>query len=202
MKNKVLSILSIVLIVLITIFLGYQLTNITVKEDMLSYLSENDPEVIKYNEVTKKFGKKDFLIVGVKLDNIYSKLYDIELITKELQKLKEVKSVNSLTNVIRIKSEKNGIEVGSLTEMYDLSDKTLDLEDEILSDDILKENFISKDGKAVLFTLEINTKDKDYDFYSLKKNIEKIFLNYNYDDIYYSGLIFMGYSDFMVEKGL
>ncbi|UYP01393.1 MMPL family transporter [Oceanotoga sp. DSM 15011] len=191
MKNKVLSILSIVLIVLITIFLGYQLTNITVKEDMLSYLSENDPEVIKYNEVTKKFGKKDFLIVGVELDNIYSKLYDIELITKELQKLKEVKSVNSLTNVIRIKSEKNGIEVGSLTEMYDLSDKTLDLEDEILSDDILKENFISKDGKAVLFTLEINTKDKDYDFYSLKKNIEKIFLNYNYDDIYYSGLIFM-----------
>ena len=65
-------IIIIVMAVLLTGFFGYQLKNLTINSDILSYLPQNDPHVVLFNEVGDKFGGNSLAMVALESDDAFS----------------------------------------------------------------------------------------------------------------------------------
>ena len=49
-------ILIIIVTVILTVFMSYQLKDLEINSDVLKYLPQDDPNVLMFNEVGEKFG--------------------------------------------------------------------------------------------------------------------------------------------------
>jgi uncharacterized protein len=150
----------ILFVVALTLFLGYQMKNLSINSDVISSLPDTDPYASLLKEVGEKFGGNKIGMVILETDDIFRTdvLEHVAQITDTLKLIEGISSVTSLTNIISISSGEEGLEVANLVDRYDLPDTPEELaalKQKVYAKDMYKGNIVSADGTAtvVLFTL-------------------------------------------------
>ncbi|OQX72123.1 MAG: hypothetical protein B6D61_15100 [Bacteroidetes bacterium 4484_249] len=150
----------IVVVVGLTAFFGLQLKTLTINSDVISSLPDDDPVAKLYKDIGKKYGGNDMGMIVLETDDVFKTevLEHVKQITDSLKIMEGINTVTSLTDIIDIKGEEWGIEIGKLIDEYDLPDTQSELDslkDYVFSKDMYKGAIVSDDGTAtlVMFTL-------------------------------------------------
>jgi len=105
--------LTICLIFLVSLFLGYEIKNLKVDTDITKMLPEDHPTRIAEDAMKEAFGISDMILLGLETDNIFDAefLAKIKDLSKKLKKIRIESDpfVDSDTGEIRIK-KRRGIE--------------------------------------------------------------------------------------------
>ncbi|MCD6556353.1 MAG: RND family transporter, partial [Bacteroidales bacterium] len=178
----------------LTGFFGYQLKNITINSDIISSLPDDDPAAKLYKNIGTKFGGNDMGMIALETDNVFTAevLEHVKQITDSLKITEGVSTVTSITDVLDIKSDEFGIEIGKLVDEYDLpkTQSQLDsLKDYVFSKEMYKGSIVSEDGTAtlVIFTMLDGT-DKEALAKDIRKKVEALNLP---EKLYFGGLPMM-----------
>lgn len=153
--------LIIVLVVVLTGLLGYQLKNLKINADILSSLPDDDPDATLLKEIGERFGSNNMGIIILGADNIYqaSVVEDIKSITDTLSQIDGIFSVTSLTNIINIRADEYGFEIGKLVDEYNMPQSQEDfdaLRQKVLGNEMYRGSIVSEDGTStlIIFTLK------------------------------------------------
>jgi predicted RND superfamily exporter protein len=148
-------IILILLLVFVTLFLGYFATNIKLNADFSTYLKENDPLVQDYNRIGEIFAGKSIAMTLVESEDIFSyqTLSLIQKLTEAYESLQGVAFATSMTNVIDFKKMDWGLEVGKLIQNAEIPRRDGDLKklrDYVMSKERYIGDLVSTDGKATI----------------------------------------------------
>ncbi len=191
MRNRV---TVLIIIGLITLFFGYQMKNLRINSDIIKSLPEDDPAASMYKKIGEKYKGSTLGIIIYNSENLYTgkAIADIAMITETVKGIPGVESVISLTNIINIKSDSLGMEVGQLVDEYNLptSDSELKvLKNEIEQNEMYKGDIVSTDSKStiIMFTLSPHvTQEKVAK--EVKEKVEKLKIS---EKLYFGGLPMM-----------
>ncbi len=154
----------ILLVLASTLFFGNQVTNLKIDADILRSLPDHDVDAMLLKKIGKNFGGNNMGVIILETDNIYQTtvLEHVQLITDTLTNIEGISSVTSLTNIINIKGDEYGIEVGKLVDEYELPESPEDfqeLKNNILSNEMYKGSIVSEDETStlIIFTLQDET---------------------------------------------
>ncbi len=165
-----------IIIVVITIFAGMQVKHLKVDDDITKYISENDPDIKFYTEITEKFsGSQQYVsLIGIEYDDLFTldHLKRIKAIVDKLSENPDVISVNSFLNMPKIIVTDEGMEVKDTVDVFPKTEKEAkELKTSLLSDDMIRGKFISPDGKVALIMVESK---EGIDGVKLKKTYKNI----------------------------
>lgn len=184
----------IILVLGITAFFGYHINDIKINSDIISSLPDDDPAAHLYKQIGEEFGGNDAGMIVLETDNVYKTevLEHIKQVTDSLKVMEGISTVTSLTDIIDIKGEEWGIEIGKLVDEYDLPDTQAELDSlrqKILSKDMYKGAIVSEDGTAtmILYTT-LDGADKQAVAKEAKEKVLKMGLP---EKLYFSGLPMM-----------
>ena len=145
---------------LITGILGYQIKNVKINSDIISSLPDDDPDAALFKKIGQQFGGNNMGIVILETDNIYKTevLEHVQILTDTIREIEGISAITSLTNIIDIKGDEFGFEVGKLVDEYDVPDSPEELDklrNRVLSKDMYNGSIVSEDGTAtlIIFTL-------------------------------------------------
>ncbi|PKP19867.1 MAG: hypothetical protein CVU05_10430, partial [Bacteroidetes bacterium HGW-Bacteroidetes-21] len=155
-----LRIVVIVLVFLITIGLGYFIPRLKVNPDVMSYLPKDDAVAMQFEDVGKRFGGNQTVIVGVKSDDIFTEktLSLIRDITDSLRVTDGIRSVVSLTNIIDIREVDSVLTVSNLIDEYEIPSEPKDLDSirqYTMSKDLYNGFIVSADSKMTMIAAKI-----------------------------------------------
>jgi len=184
----------IIIVIGITAFFGYHINDIKINSDIINSLPDDDPAAHLYKQIGKEFGGNDVGMIVLETDNVYKKevLEHIKQVTDSLKVMEGISTVTSLTDIIDIRSDAWGIEIGKLVDEYDLPDTQAELDSlrqRILSNDMYKGAIVSEDGTAtlILFTT-LDSADKQAVAKRVKEKVLEMGLP---EKLYFSGLPMM-----------
>jgi len=148
--------------------MGWQMKNLKINSDIISSLPDDDPAAVLYKEIGEKYQGSTIGIIIVNSENLYSAqtIADVATITDIVQSTKGVESVTSLANIINIKTDEYGLEVGNLVDIYALpetEEELMNLKNEVESNEMYKGVIVSNDGKStiVMFTLATDVNQEE-----------------------------------------
>ena len=158
----------ILIVTVLTVFFGSQLSNLQIDADILRSLPKNDKDAVLLKEIGEKFGGNRMGVIILETDNVYqaSVIAHVKTLTDSLSEINGIGSVSSLTNIINIKGEGFGIEIGNLVDEYKMPQSKEDFEilrQNVRNNKMYKGNIVSEDETAtlVVFTLtddaDVNT---------------------------------------------
>jgi len=178
----------------LTAIFSYQLKNITINSDIISSLPDDDPTAKLYKNIGTEFGGNDMGMIALETDNIFTAevLEHVKQVTDSLKLTEGISTVTSLTDVLDIKSDEFGLEIGKLVDEYDLpkTQSQLDsLKNYVFSKEMYKGSIVSEDGTAtlVVFTMLDGT-DKEALAKEIRKKVEALNLP---EKLYFGGLPMM-----------
>ena len=178
----------------LTIVLGYQVKNLKINSDVISSLPDDDPAASLYKKVGTQYGGNDMGMIVLETDNVFKTevLQHVKQITDSIRITHGISTITSITNVIDIKNNDGGIEIGKLLDEYNIpkSKQQLDsLKAYVLSKEMYKGAIVSDDGTAtlIMFTI-LNDADKQSVAKNVKEKIEALNLPEN---LYFGGLPMM-----------
>ncbi|MCD4736477.1 MAG: MMPL family transporter [Bacteroidales bacterium] len=150
----------IIITVIITAFLGYQIKNLRINADIISALPDNDPDAALLKNIGANFGGNSLGIIILETDNIYQTevLDHIRILTDTVTMIDGISSVTSLTNIINIKRSDFGIEIGKLVDEYELPELPEELEElknNVLAKDMYRGTIVSEDGTSTLIIFAV-----------------------------------------------
>ncbi|MCK5329669.1 MAG: MMPL family transporter, partial [Candidatus Latescibacteria bacterium] len=139
-------------VVVFTAFSGYSLKNLKINSDILSYLPQDDPNVVLFNKVGEKFGGNSLAMVALEGEDVFSyeALTKIRTLTRAFEEVEGVTNVMSLTNILDIKKTEDGLEVGKLIDKRRVPQDKSELEKlraYTLSKEMYVGSLISEDGR-------------------------------------------------------
>jgi len=148
-------IIVIALLVLATLFFGYEITRLKLNADFSTYLKQDDPLVKEYNRIGEIFAGKSLVMVPIESENVFSfqTLSLMKKLTDAYKNLPNISYVASLTSIIDFKKTEWGLEVGKLLQdgQVPQSDAELKrLRDYALSKEMYVGDLVSEDGKAAI----------------------------------------------------
>jgi predicted RND superfamily exporter protein len=186
--------LIIIVVVGLTVFLGYQIKDLKIDSDIISSLPDDDPAALLYKNIGKEFGGNDMGMIIIETDDIFKKdvIEYVKQITDSLIVSDGISTVTSLTKVLDIKGSDWGIEIGTLLDEYDLPDTQGELDslrERVMSKDMYKGTLVSEDGTStlIMFTL-LDDADKQVVAREIREKITKIDIPAK---LYFGGLPFM-----------
>ncbi len=150
----------IIIFVLLLTLLGItQIKNLRVEDDITKYLSENDPEIKFYQEISEKFGKYDenLTLVSLEYDDLFElkNLQNFKTIAEQLEKSDNIISVNSFLNMPKISATDFGIEVREFVEVFpNTEEEARQLRITTLEDELVRGSYVSPDGQVGLLMVE------------------------------------------------
>lgn len=181
-----------IVLILITIFLGIQVKNIKIEDDITKYISKDDPDIKFYSEVFEKFGgsQAHLSMISLEYEDLFTvkNLESVKSIVGKLEKAPFIKTTNSFFNLPKIIATEVGIEVKDLIEVFPQNDQEAkELKDFLLEDNLVKGKFISEDGNVTLIMIESMPEMEGEE---LKKELEKIVepLKGDATRVYYFGM--------------
>ncbi len=189
-KYRVVIIVS---VIALTGFLGYQLKNLKINSDILTYLPQDDPLVVLFNEVGDKFGGSSLAMVALETDNVFNHktLNRVDKITEKFKLMDGVSHVMSLTDILDIKKTEWGLEVGKLIDRRNIPENQSDLQklmEYTLSKDMYKGNLVSEDGKITVIIARLV---EDIDKIEAGKRMKELVKETKgKEKIYYGGMPF------------
>ena len=166
----------IIFILFVTILGVTQISNLKVEDDITEYLSENDPEIQFYQNISEKFGKYDenMTLVSVEYIDLFKleNLQNFKAIAEQLEKSDYVVSVNSFLNMPKIIATDFGIEVRKFVEDFpETEQQASQLKETALEDELVQGTYLSSDGQVGLLRVE---SPDNVNGTSLRKDLEKI----------------------------
>jgi predicted RND superfamily exporter protein len=161
----------ITLVVLITLFFGYELvTKTKINTDVISYLPNTDKAVALFNNIGDDFGSNEVAMIAVQADDVFAPgvVKHVDEITKALKQLPGVASVTSMTDVMDIKSGADGsIEIAKLIDLDQNPDYNAATVEKTRAYAMSKETYrgriVSADSKATLIACFLNRDVKNSD---------------------------------------
>lgn len=165
MKNLTDQILAfrwfiIALVLAASVVAGYQITNLTIDADILRSLPDDDPDAALLKRIGENFGGNNMGIIILETDDVYQTpvLEHVRAITDSVMEIEGITSVTSLTNIINIKGQEYGFEIGRLVDEYDLPETNGDFEllkANVQGNEMYRGSIVSEDGTAtvIIFTL-------------------------------------------------
>ena len=148
------------LVLSVTVFLGYQITNIKINSDVISSLPDDDPDAVLLKKIGAQFGGNKTGMIILECDNVFTPevLKHVRQVTDSVKEIQGVSSVTSLTNIMDIKESEDGMEIGKLVDENDLPDSPEELahlKARVLSKEMYKGEIVSEDGTAtvIIFSL-------------------------------------------------
>lgn len=153
--------LILLFVALVTFFMGLQLSKLTIDADVLSSLPDDDENALLLKKIGEKFGGNRMGIVILETDNIYQTevIRHIRALTDTVGKIEGISSVSSLTNIINIKGEDGGLEIGALIDPYELPETEEDFEilkKNIRANEMYKGSIVSDDETSALVIFTLN----------------------------------------------
>ncbi len=153
-------------IVVLTLFFAYSIKNIKVDPDITSSLPKKIPAKLLYDKMNKIFPSRDFVLLAYGTDNIFSPnaLREIFNLTSHLEKMPDVYSVLSPTNIKIINGSKDGIEVKEILKKPPVTDAEIKIyKQKLFNSDLPIENLISRDSSmaGIMIFLKNNVKPED-----------------------------------------
>ncbi len=139
----------------ITVFFGYHASRLTINADILESLPDSDRNAQLLKEIGVDFGGNSIGIIILETGNVYDTgaIKHINDLTDSVGKIEGIASVSSITNIINIKGDENGIEVGKLIDSYDLPDSQDDfdrLRADIANNPLYRGSVVSEDETSAL----------------------------------------------------
>ncbi|MBN2276034.1 MAG: RND family transporter [Bacteroidales bacterium] len=153
--------LIIVLVLTITAFLSFQIPHIRINSDVISSLPEHDRDAALLKKIGKNFGGNKTGMVIIESGNIFTQeaLGHLRQITDTLSETENISSVISLTNMVNVKSDGDGLEIGNLVDEDYISgtdEELTSLKEHVLADDNYKGSIVSADGTTALILFSIS----------------------------------------------
>lgn len=191
--------------ILLTLFFGYSLKDLTINPDIVSYFPKDDPVVELFNYIGEEYGGNQIAIIAIEADEIFQEdiIHNIQEITSDIQMLDGVSYVTSITNVLNIKDDEfGGIEIGKLIDEYELPESLEELQEikeYTLSKEMYKGRLISEDSKTSLIVCRLDVEaDKIKTAHQIKEIINKKDLTAK---VFYGGIPFqlIDLSDIMLN---
>ena len=186
--------LIIITTLVLTIVLGYQITNLKINSDLISSLPDDDPAASLYKKVGTQFGGNDMGMIVLETDDIFNTevLQHVKQITDSIKITHGISTVTSITNIIDIKNDNGGIDIGKLVDEYNLPNSKTQLDSlkaYVFSKDMYKGAIVSDDGTAtlIMFTI-LNDANKQAVAKNVKEKIEALNLP---EKLYFGGLPMM-----------
>ncbi|NCA84631.1 MAG: RND family transporter [Clostridia bacterium] len=150
----------IALVLALSVVAGYQITNLTIDADILRSLPDDDPDAALLKRIGENFGGNNMGIIILETDDVYQTpvLEHVRAITDSVMEIEGITSVTSLTNIINIKGQEYGFEIGRLVDEYDLPETNGDFEllkANVQGNEMYRGSIVSEDGTAtvIIFTL-------------------------------------------------
>jgi len=164
-------------IVLITIILGYLSKDIKIDTDFMKMLPEDFPVRVAQEKMEEEFGVADMIIIGLVTDNIFdtdflTRIKELSKVLKKIRiesdpfvdpdtgKLKTkkrrcIEDVTSFATIDYIEGTKEGMEVSDLMEDVPKNDEQVErFKERLLSWDFYLGNVVSRDLKATAISIE------------------------------------------------
>ncbi|ACL69602.1 efflux RND transporter permease subunit [Halothermothrix orenii] len=168
----------IVILVLLTVFFGFNALNVTMTTNIKDFFPASDPRVQTYDRVEETFGGAEYIMVALSSDDIFTEetLKKIKEMTRRLEEIDGVASVQSLTSVADIKGNDFGLEISDLIpEIPENEDEMKVLKEKVLSDDMYSGFIVSEDGKAALNIIEVEV---DADSVAVAEKVSQVVEEY------------------------
>jgi len=181
----------ILVMIVITIVLGYFIRFMKINPDLTSYLPRQDPVVKLFDKIGIEYGGNLLALVALEADDIFDAraISDINDLTTAFKTIDGVSYVMSITNVLDIKAGEDGIEIGRLIDQYNLptSEQELsDLKQYAMSKDMYRGRLLSEDGKAALIICRLR---QDADEIGIARQIKRIVAQNDIDaKTYFAGV--------------
>jgi hypothetical protein len=186
--------LIIAIVFILTIFLGFQIRNMQINSDVVSALPDDDPDVALFKKVGQDFGGNKIGMIILEADDIFNNevIYDVKKLTDSVEMMEGIASVTSITNIIDIKSDEFGFEIGKLIDEYNLpypDEDLLRLKARVFSKEMFRGVVVSEDATAtlIMFTL---TDDADIQTVGRAVIDKATSLNLK-ENLYYAGMPMM-----------
>jgi predicted RND superfamily exporter protein len=153
-------IIVIVMLILATLFFGYEITQLKLNADFSTYLKKDDPLVKEYNRIGEIFAGKSLVMVPIESENVFSfqTLSLMKELTDAYKNLPNISYVASLTSVIDFKRTEWGLEVGKLLldgEIPQSDTELRRLRDYVLTKEMYVGDLVSEDGKAAIIVARL-----------------------------------------------
>lgn len=178
------------LIFLITVYMLWGTTKLTMRNNSEADLPEDDPVVKTMNHIKEVFDDKSIVIIGVESDNIYniSTLKKVTNITEELKSLSDVISdeVVSLSTVNNIKSKDGMLQTGAfMQEVPTTEDELAQLKTQIKENDNIYGQLVNEEGTFTVIRANVM---EGYDQAVVHKQVNEILKKYQGSEkLYASG---------------
>ncbi len=193
----------IVITIILTLISAWELRNITINSDVTTYLPADDPSVKLFNDISQEYSSSWTAILILESPEVFTKenLEEISLLSQELQRLEGIDYVVSLTNILDIRTDEFGFEIGRLIDEYELPSTNEELEHlkQYVLDQKLYKHLVSEDSKHTLIVCQISA---DYDKNSIAREIKDLVKNFDISQkVYFEGIPFQVLSimDFIVQ---
>lgn len=152
--------LVVILITLaLTAVLAVGAAKVTITTDIKQFFPQDDERVMTYNRLDEQFGGTEAIMVAIESETIFDTrvLSRLDELTKALENVRDIVTVNSVTNIAEMRLNDFGIEMASLMERVPETEAELRaFEDKVLSDDFYRGNVVSADGTAALIALQLD----------------------------------------------
>lgn len=153
---------------------------LSINSDVVTYLPQNDPYVIAFNEVGRKFGGNYLAIIGLEANDVftYDVLVTVQKITEVLEGLEGISHVTSLTNILDFREIEGGLEVGKLIEEGKIPRDSTELQrlrEYTLSKDMYRGALVSGDGRLTLIIARLkDTADRPALAQRMRREVRQI----------------------------
>jgi len=148
-------------VIVISGFLGYSIKNIKINSDVISSLPDDDPNAVLFKKVGEEFGGNKMGMVILECEDVFTTevIGHVRQITDSIKETEGISAVTSLTNIIDINGDDDGLEIGLLIDEYnepETPEELARLKDRVLSKDMYRGAIVSEDGTAtiIIFTLK------------------------------------------------
>jgi len=183
-----------VLILIITLFLGFEATKIKINPDIVSYFPKSDPVVKTFNTIGSHFGGNQIAMIAINSPNLFTPriIKKMVAITDSLSNMEGISSVIDMVNTIDITSENGDITIRKLIDEDNIpiTRAAIDsLKNRLRTNKMYIGTVISKDlGTAMILCKISNNSDEMEVVNSIKLLLKR---NFSEAKIYTGGIPFL-----------
>lgn len=184
-------VLTIVSVVLLTVFLVFGLLQVTINTDLISYLNPEDPDVMLFDYVGEQYGGNNIVMVAVEGEDIFTNeaLTIVRDITEHCKTVSGVMSVTSLTDVLDLRNTDYGLEIARLIDRNNIPADSTDLEalrEYTLRKEMYAGKIISTDSQTTLIIVRTHPDADDAELVTqIRAGTDTLSRGYS---IYYGGI--------------
>ena len=154
--------LVVLIIGIVTLFFAWQLIDVSLDNDVISFIPDDHPEVIKYYDNEEQFGgDRVFAIAIESISGTIFKANFIELIANLTENFKTIGhdlEVSSFANTSYIEGTSDGLVVKPMLDDYNgTADDILKLKERLLSWELYEGSLYSSDFSAAQILVKLNT---------------------------------------------